>query len=97
VGAVGTTISSLPRAAILRAAGSARLQDVVQKHGHRVGASRFVAGETLDECVAVLRRLNEAGLYANTTLLGEAIEDAEGAAAVTEEYERIVERLVAES
>ena len=65
-------------------------------HGKRVGAARFVAGETLDECVAVLRRLNDAGLHANTTLLGEAIPDAEGAAAVTAEYETILERLVAE-
>jgi proline dehydrogenase len=61
-----------------------------------VGAARFVAGETLDQCVAVLRRLNEAGLAANTTLLGEAIPDVQGAAAVTDEYERILERLVAE-
>lgn len=93
---VGTTISSLPRAAILHAADSSRLQRLVQKHGKRVGAARFVAGETLDECVAVLRRLNDAGLYANTTLLGEATPDAEGAAAVTAEYEVIVERLVSE-
>jgi proline dehydrogenase len=93
---VGTTISSLPRAAILHAADSSRLQRAVQKHGKRVGAARFVAGETLDECVAVLRRLNDAGLYANTTLLGEATPDAEGAAAVTAEYEVIVERLVSE-
>jgi proline dehydrogenase len=93
---VGTTISSLPRAAILHAAASSRLQQLVQKHGRRVGAARFVAGETLDECVAVLRRLNDAGLYANTTLLGEATPDAEGAAAVTAEYEVIVERLVSE-
>jgi proline dehydrogenase len=62
----------------------------------RVGAGRFVAGQTLDECVAVLRRLNEAGLYANTTLLGEAIPDAGGAEAVVTEYERILDRLVAE-
>jgi proline dehydrogenase len=62
----------------------------------RVGAARFVAGETLDECVAVLRRLNDAGLHANTTLLGEAIPDEEGAAAVTAEYERILDRLAAE-
>jgi proline dehydrogenase len=68
----------------------------VQKHGRRVGAARFVAGETLDECVAVLRRLNDAGLYANTTLLGEATPDAEGATAVTAEYDVIVERLVSE-
>jgi proline dehydrogenase len=90
------TVSSLPRSAILHAAESARLQRLVQSHGKRVGAARFVAGETLDSCVAVLRKLNDAGLYANTTLLGEAILDADGAAAVTAEYETIVERLVAE-
>jgi proline dehydrogenase len=97
VSAVGTPISSLPRAAILHAAESARLQRLVQQHGKRVGAARFVAGETLDECVAVLRALNDAGLSANTTLLGESIPDPEGAAAVTEDYERILERLVAEN
>jgi proline dehydrogenase len=96
VGDVGTAISSLPRTALLHAADSSRLQRLVQTHGKRVGATRFVAGETLDECVAVLRRLNDAGLYANTTLLGEAIRDHDGAAAVTDEYERILERLVAE-
>jgi proline dehydrogenase len=96
VAGVGATLSSLPRAAILHAAESDRLQRLVQQHGRRVGAARFVAGETLDECVGVLRKLNDAGLYANTTLLGEAIPDVEGATAVTDEYERILERLVAE-
>ena len=72
------------------------MQRLVQSHGRRVGAARFVAGETLDSCVAVLRRLNDDGLHANTTLLGEAIPDAEGAAAVTAQYEAIIERLVAE-
>jgi proline dehydrogenase len=90
------TVSTLPRSAILHAAESARLQRLVQSHGKRVGAARFVAGETLDSCVAVLRKLNDAGLHANTTLLGEAIPDAEGAAVVTAEYEAIIERLVAE-
>jgi proline dehydrogenase len=93
---LGTSVASLPRAAILHAAESSRLQRLVQRHGRRVGAARFVAGETLGECVAVLRRLNDAGLHANTTLLGEAIPDVAGAAAVTDEYERILERLVAE-
>jgi len=91
------TVSTLPRSAILHAAESARLQRLVQGHGRRVGAARFVAGETLDSCVAVLRKLNDAGLYANTTLLGEAIPDAEGAAVVTDEYEAIIERLVTEN
>jgi proline dehydrogenase len=90
------TVSALPRSAILHAAESARLQHLVQSHGKRLGAARFVAGETLDSCVAVLRKLNDAGLYANTTLLGEAIPNADGAAEVTAEYETIIERLVAE-
>ena len=93
---VATTLSSLPRAAILHAAESDRLQQLVQRHGKRVGAARFVAGETLDDCVAVLRKLNEAGLHANTTLLGEAIPDSEGAAAVTDEYATVIDRLVTE-
>jgi proline dehydrogenase len=62
----------------------------------RLGAARFVAGETLDECVPVLRRLNDAGLHANTTLLGEAIPDAGGAAAAVAAYEVILDRLAAE-
>jgi proline dehydrogenase len=90
------TVSTLPRSAILHAAESERLQRLVRSHGKRVGAARFVAGETLDSCVAVLRKLNDAGLHANTTLLGEAIPDPQGAAAVTAEYETIIERLVAE-
>ena len=62
----------------------------------RLGAARFVAGETLDECVAVLRRLNEQGLHTNTTLLGEATQDEAGAESVTLAYEEILDRLVAE-
>jgi proline dehydrogenase len=62
----------------------------------RLGAARFVAGETLDECVVVLRRLNERGLKANTTLLGESVRDEAEVAAVVVAYEQLVERLVAE-
>ena len=61
------------RRAILAAAESPRLQRLVRRHGMRLGASRFVAGETLDQAVVVLRRLNDQGLRANTTLLGEGV------------------------
>jgi proline dehydrogenase len=91
-----TTARALPRTAILRAAGSARLQRFVQTHGMRLGAGRFVAGVTLDECVAVLRALNDQGLHANTTLLGEAIPDERSAEAATRAYEEILDRLAAE-
>jgi proline dehydrogenase len=96
VAEVAASVAALPRTAILRAANSARIQRVVQRYGMRLGAGRFVAGETLDQCVGVLRRLNEAGLHANTTLLGETIPDEAGAAAATSAYETILDRLADE-
>jgi proline dehydrogenase len=93
---VPAAISGLPRSAILHAADSSTLQRGVRRYGMRLGAGRFVAGETLDECVVVLRRLNEAGFHANTTLLGEAIEDREGVARVVESYVAVLDRLADE-
>ena len=93
---ITAAVSQLPRTAILRAADSPRLQRVVRRHGMRLGAARFVAGETLDECVAVLRALNDQGLHANTTLLGEATPDESGAESVTTAYEEILDRLATE-
>jgi proline dehydrogenase len=93
---IAATVTQLPRTAVLKAADSPRLQRFVQRHGMKLGAGRFVAGETLDECVAVLRALNEQGLHTNTTLLGEAIRDEAGAASVTRAYETVLDRLVAE-
>jgi len=69
------------------------VRSFVGKHGMRLGAARFVAGESLDECVAVLRRLNDQGLFANTTILGEDVEDAEEARGVATEYEGVLQRL----
>jgi proline dehydrogenase len=69
------------------------VRSFVGKHGMRLGAARFVAGETLDECVAVLRRLNDQGLHANTTILGEDVEDETEARAVAAEYEGVLQRL----
>jgi proline dehydrogenase len=69
------------------------VRSFVGKHGMQLGAARFVAGETLDECVAVLRRLNEQGLHANTTILGEDVEAEGEARAVATEYEGVLRRL----
>jgi proline dehydrogenase len=84
------------RRAILAAADDPRVRGFVGKHGMRLGAGRFVAGETLDECVLALRRLNDRGLYANTTLLGEGVRDESEARAVVTEYEDVISRLVDE-
>jgi proline dehydrogenase len=84
------------RKAILAAAESPRLQRVVRRHGMRLGAARFVAGETLDEAVRVLRRLNEKGLRANTTLLGEGVSTEAETRTVVDAYKVIFDRLAAE-
>jgi len=81
------------RSVILRAADDRHVRRFMSSYGMRLGASRFVAGETLDACVVVLRRLAGQGLHANTTLLGESVRDRAEAEAVAGEYGRILERL----
>jgi proline dehydrogenase len=84
------------RRLIFAAADDPHVRRFVRAHGMRLGAARFVAGETLDECVVVLRRLNEQGLAANTTLLGEGVRDEGEAAGVVAAYEDVIARLAAE-
>src|SRR5439155_22824043 len=62
----------------------------------QLGAARFVAGETLDDAIAVHRRLNERGLRTNTTLLGEHVEDAAAGEEAAGGYVRIVDRIAEE-
>jgi proline dehydrogenase len=57
----------------------------------RLGAQRFVAGETFAEAAEVLARLNARGLAANTTLLGEDVLSADEAQSVVAEYEHILD------
>jgi proline dehydrogenase len=84
------------RKGILVAADSTSIRRVVRSHGMRFGASRFVAGETLNECIDVLRRLNEQGLYANTTLLGEGVLEPGETEAVVRAYLEIIDRIADE-
>jgi proline dehydrogenase len=84
------------RTLILSAADSPRVQGFVRRYGMQLGGSRFVAGETLDEAVVTLRRLNEQGLRTNTTLLGEFVRDAAEAQEVVETYEEVIRRIDAE-
>jgi proline dehydrogenase len=84
------------RSLILAAADSPRIQRFVSKYGMQLGGARFVAGETLDEAVVTLRRLNEQGLRTNTTLLGEHVEGRADAQRVVETYEEVLRRIKAE-
>jgi len=97
VAQLSTALNATMRKAILAAADSRRVQSLVRRHGMRLGAARFVAGETLDECVAVLRKLNEQGLSANTTLLGEGVLEPGATERVVTAYESVIDRIAAEN
>lgn len=93
---IGQTANAASRKAILALAESPRLDHFVRRHGMRLGAGRFVAGESLDQLVPVLRRLNDQGLLTNTTLLGEHVHTPEESRAVVDAYREILERIAAE-
>jgi proline dehydrogenase len=93
---LSSTANATLRKGILAAADSPRVQRLVRRHGMRLGASRFVAGETLDECLAVLRRLNDQGLHANTTLLGEGVLEPGQTEAVVRAYSEVIDRIASE-
>ncbi|HEX7127180.1 MAG TPA: proline dehydrogenase family protein [Thermodesulfobacteriota bacterium] len=81
------------RTLILAATQNPLVSKAVRRYGMRMGAARFVAGETLDEAVVVLRALNAQGLLTNTTLLGEAVRDAATVRQVVETYLVVLDRI----
>jgi proline dehydrogenase len=89
----GEAVNGALRKVILASSGNARVRGLAARHGLRLGASRFVAGEDLDTCVGVLRGLNERGLHANTTLLGEDVLEEAETRKVVEDYLTILQRL----
>jgi proline dehydrogenase len=94
--ALTAALNATLRKGIFAAADSPRVQRFVRRHGMRLGAARFVAGETLDEALAALRRLNEQGLWANTTLLGEGVHDRASTEEVVRAYIEVLDRIAAE-
>ena len=97
-GRTGSRIDLNPvfRGGILAATSNPLVSRLVQRHGMRLGAARFVAGENFDEAVPVLRSLNQKGLRTNTTLLGEGIKNAATTRAVVAEYITDLDRIAAE-
>ena len=88
---------SVGRKLLLAARRTARaLAGSCQRYGFRLGASRFVAGESLDAAVPVLRSLNDKGLLTNTTLLGEGVTTEAETAAVVAAYRELLDRIAAE-
>ena len=62
----------------------------------RRGASRFVAGETLDEAVTAVRALNRRDITASLDLLGESVKEAAAAGEAAGQIVAVVDRIAAE-
>jgi len=84
------------RSGILAATSNPLISRAVRTYGMRLGAARFVAGETFDEAIPVLRGLNQKGMRANTALLGEGVKDPETTRAVVAEYKTDLDRIATE-
>ena len=89
-------INPVFRAGILAATSNPLVSSQVRRHGMRLGASRFVAGESFADAIPVLRDLNQKGLRANTTLLGEGVKDSATTRAVVNEYKTDLDRIAVE-
>ena len=70
--------------------------ELVKRNGlARQFASRFVAGEKLDEAIQAARALNEKGISTSLDLLGESVTDEKEAARSRDEVIEILDRIAA--
>ncbi len=79
------------RAAILAAADNRFVRGVVGRYGMRLGAKRFVAGETEEEFFAAARAANERGFAVACGILGENVADAAEACEAAARYRALLE------
>ncbi len=84
------------RAPLLFLARQRTCRDLLMGHGFsRRVALRFVAGETLDDAIAVVRALNRAGIRATLDHLGENVADPEAARRAAADYVEALNRIAA--
>ncbi len=91
----GARLNAVFRSGILMATHNRLVASGVRRWGMRLGAARFVAGETFDECAVALKALNDKGLHTNTTLLGEGVADEATARGVVATYRTILDGIAA--
>ena len=85
------------RATLLLLSGQSRINRFVRRNPlARRGASRFVAGESLEEAAAAVRALNARGITASLDLLGESVTKAADAREATDQIIGIFDRIAAD-
>jgi len=72
-------METLMRSVLLASSKNPTLKSIALKHGRALGASRFVAGSTLEEALEQVVKLNQAGMLASMDHLGEFITSREEA------------------
>ena len=87
---------TIGRALLLGASRNAALNHFAGRYGLRLGAKRFVAGETLDQFVPVARRLNANGFTLASAILGEGVASEVETREVVAEYRALLARISAE-
>jgi proline dehydrogenase len=86
---------TLLRSAILAAADSAAVRRIVRRHGMRLGAKRFVAGESAEDFLHATREANARGFAVAGGILGENVRSRAEALAVAAEYDTVLEAIAA--
>lgn len=74
--------------------GNKAIERFSKKYGPKLGASRFVAGESVEEAAAVVKELNGKSLGVTLDFLGEFVSCEKEANERTERYVRAVEAIV---
>ena len=87
---------TIGRALLLGASRNAALNRFAGRYGLRLGAKRFVAGETLEQFVPVARRLNANGFTLASAILGEGVASEVETPDVVAEYRALLARISAE-
>lgn len=85
------------RSALLTLAGHPAAKALALRYGLKLGASRFVAGETLEEAVQRVKELNRKRIAATLDYLGEDVRSPAEANDGREEYMNLLTRLNAEA
>ena len=75
---------SFSRKLVLSVAGNPVVSGSIKKYGMKLGAARFVAGETLKEAIEQVKLLNKDGLIVTLDHLGEFVKDEKEAFASTQ-------------
>jgi proline dehydrogenase len=75
----GTMMEQVMRNFFLFLSKNKTLTQLAKKYGLRFGASRFVAGETIEQAVEVIKQLNKKGLAVTVDYLGEFVDNEQEA------------------